>query len=643
MAEVHKPNAGDTETVPPPSCGGRLVSVLKVWQWPVWVQALGGIVLGIVLGFISGFVFREDFSSDRWDMQILDVFGTLFLNGLKMTVVPLIFASLVISTSSMGEQKGCGRLALKTISFYLFSSLVAGAVGLIFVNVLQPGRGTGLGSEADEEGEGKGTEGGPQRSGGNFREQLTIIDNLIPANVVQAAASDNLLGIIFFAILFGIVLGKLENPDQKRTALVFLEAVYNVMLRIVGIVLAALPIGVVCLVAPTMAETFADQGVEERLRQIALFLVTVLAGLLTYTLVVLPLVVLCVGRNPIRHLQAVLPALLTALSTSSSSGTLPLSMKNVRERAGVSERITNFVLPLGATVNMNGTALYECVVVVFLAQVYGINLGITEQVLAMILALLTSVGVAGVPAASLVAILIVLQAVNSRLSSIGLPTIPESSIVLIVMVDRPLDMLRTAVNVLGDTVTAVMIARTEGERMVLSLRPKEMEVLVAEKDAEAKEALTGGKDVEEGGGFPQIVLSSSSVEDSFSSSIGPGGLKDENEKDSRKEGGKERKNGNGDRVSLAAPVVNLGGGGGRGPRGLTFNDTAACDELSPSRSSVQAQAVSGGSLGLGASGSGYEVDVEDGEREMEASSPSPSGGLSGDVGEGERGGRGTGV
>uniref|UniRef100_A0A0G4HLY2 Amino acid transporter n=1 Tax=Chromera velia CCMP2878 TaxID=1169474 RepID=A0A0G4HLY2_9ALVE len=483
---------GTPSPLPPPTCVNRVVSILKFWTWPLWVQALVGILVGILIGFISGFVFREDFSLDRWDMQILDVLGDLFLNGLKMTVVPLIFASLVVSTSKMGGERGCGKLALKTVGYYLMSSLVAGAVGLFFVNILQPGSGSMLGTDGRKK-EGTETNGEEEKS---IREQLTIIGSLIPPNVIQAAASDNLLGIIVFAVLFGIVLGKLVDPEQKRTVLVFFEAVYEVMLKIVSIVLAALPLGVICLIAPTMADAFAQEGAEQRFKEIGMFVLTVLGGLFTFSLLLFSLI-LFAGRNPVRHLIAVLPALLTAASTSSSSGTLPLTMKNVRERAGVSERVTSFVLPLGATANMDGTALYECVVVVFLAQVFGIPLGITEQVLALILALVTSVGVAGVPAASLVAIVIVLQAVNSRLKSLGLPEIPENSISLIMLVDRPLDMLRTAVNVWGDTVAAVLLARTEGETAVLSVRPAQMEEIVKKKDAEAKDG--GGMGDLEGG------------------------------------------------------------------------------------------------------------------------------------------------
>ena len=229
------------------------------------------------------------------------------------------------------------------------------------------------------------------------------------------------------------------------------------MLRITDLVMLFAPIGVFALVAKVVATTGLDS-----FRQLALFFVTVVAGLAVHTFVVLPLLLRFVGRvNPLRHYQAMAPAMLTAFSTASSSATLPLTMECVEKRAGVSNRTSSFVLPLGATVNMDGTALYECVAAMFIAQWYGVQLGFAAQFTVVLLALMTSIGVAGIPAASLVAIVIVLNAVG----------LPAEGIGLILAVDRVLDMCRTSVNIFSDSCGAVIIARSEGEEDILKAMP----------------------------------------------------------------------------------------------------------------------------------------------------------------------------
>jgi Na+/H+-dicarboxylate symporter len=282
------------------------------------------------------------------------------------------------------------------------------------------------------------------RSGSDI---VDVFIRMIPANVVAAAAQGQMLGLIFFSLLFGAMIQRIDEPFRS-TLVNFWQGVFMVMMDMTMLVMRFAPLGVFGLVAKTMAVT----GFELML-PLAWFFVTVVLALALHALLVLPLVLALVRVNPIRHFQVMGPALLTAFSTASSSATLPLTIKCVEEGAGVSQRTSSFVLPLGATVNMDGTALYECVAAIFLAQAYGVDLSFAQQFLIVIIALLTSIGVAGIPAASLVAISIILTAVGVPMEGIG----------LLMVTDRILDMLRTAVNVFSDSCCAVVIARSEGE------------------------------------------------------------------------------------------------------------------------------------------------------------------------------------
>jgi Na+/H+-dicarboxylate symporter len=282
---------------------------------------------------------------------------------------------------------------------------------------------------------------------------VDVFLRMFPPNIVSAAADNGqLLGIIVFSLLFGYFMARVEQ-EKGRILARFWEGVFDVMMRITDLVMRFAPIGVFALVAKVVAVS----GVQVFGSLLAFFL-TVLGALLVHLLIVLPLILRFVGGvSPWRHFRAMAPALLTAFSTSSSSATLPITMDCVEKRAGVSNRTSSFVLPLGATVNMDGTALYECVAVLFIAQAYGVDLSVGQQFMVVLLALLTSVGVAGIPSASLVAIVVILAAFG----------LPAEAIGLIFAVDRLLDMSRTAVNVFSDSCGAVVIARSEGEQDVL--------------------------------------------------------------------------------------------------------------------------------------------------------------------------------
>jgi Na+/H+-dicarboxylate symporter len=275
---------------------------------------------------------------------------------------------------------------------------------------------------------------------------------MVPTNIVFAAADGQMLGLIFFSLLFGFFMTKIDHPGAE-TIYNFWDAVYNIMMLITDWVMKFAPIGVFALVAKVVASTGFDA-----FRPLAMFFFSVLFALAVHFFVVMPLLLKFLGRvNPVRHFRAMAPALLTAFSTSSSSATLPLTIECVEKNAGVSNRTSSFVLPLGATINMDGTALYECVAAMFIAQAYGLDLGFVEQFTIVMVALLTSIGVAGIPAASLVAISIILTTIGLPIEGIG----------LILAVDRVLDMCRTTVNVFSDSCGAVIIGKSEGEENIL--------------------------------------------------------------------------------------------------------------------------------------------------------------------------------
>ena len=281
---------------------------------------------------------------------------------------------------------------------------------------------------------------------------VAVFLRMVPANIVSAAAEGQMLGLIFFSLLFGYFLTKIKAP-QGETLKNFWQGTLDVMMEITNWVMKFAPLGVFALVA----KVIASSGLEA-FRPLAVFFFTVLTALAIHLLVSMPLILKFIARvKPQRHYQAMAPALLTAFSTSSSSATLPITMDCVEQRAGVSNNVSSFTLPLGATVNMDGTALYECVAAMFIAQAYGLDLSFTTQFTIVLIALLTSIGVAGIPSASLVAISIILAAIGLPMEAIG----------LILAVDRVLDMCRTAVNVFSDSVAAVVIGRLEGEQGIL--------------------------------------------------------------------------------------------------------------------------------------------------------------------------------
>lgn len=415
---------------------------------PLHTQIFAALVLAVVSALLLGGASVGPVTF----VSACDFVGTLFLNALKMLIVPLVVASIVNGIAGLGSMEGFGRLGLKTVVYYVFTSLIAILIGLSLVNLIRPGIAGDSAAIEVTAGSAETQATLAKVEGRGLGDIADIFIRMIPENVFKAAAEGEMLGLIFFSLLVGYFITRMA-ADKRATLTRAFQAFYELMLVITEFVMRFAPLGVFALVAKVVATT----GLEA-FKQLAWFFVTVLLGLGLHLFVALPVLMRLIGRvNPLRHFRAMTPALLTAFSTASSSATLPVTLDCVRTRAGVSDRTSSFVLPLGATVNMDGTALYECVAAMFIAQVYGIELGFAAQFTIVLLSLLTSIGVAGIPSASLVAIVIIMNAVG----------LPPEGIGLILAVDRILDMCRTAVNIFSDSCGAVIIGRSEGETDIL--------------------------------------------------------------------------------------------------------------------------------------------------------------------------------
>ena len=417
-------------------------------HWQILIAIILAGIAGTLTGTEGSFLGITFYSA-------YDFLGTLFMNALRMIIVPLIMASIIVGIASLDSGSDLGRLGGKTLLYYAFSSTMAILIGLFFVNLFTPGLSGGepvgdalnLTVDSNElESTMVRVEG---RGGGDI---VQIFLRMVPTNIVAAAADGQMLGLIFFSLVFGYFMTQI--PAKQSDALLTLwRGISETMMKITMWVMKFAPYGVFGLVAETVASTgFAA------FRPLLVFFITVLLALATHAFIALPLVLKYVAKvRPTRHFQAMAPATLMAFSSASSSGTLPLTMECVEKNAGVSERTTSFVLPLGATINMDGTALYECVAAIFLAQAYGIEMTFATQFTVVLIALLTSIGVAGIPAASLVAITVILTAIGLPVEAIG----------LLLVTDRVLDMCRTSVNIFSDSCGAVIIAKSEKETGIL--------------------------------------------------------------------------------------------------------------------------------------------------------------------------------
>jgi Na+/H+-dicarboxylate symporter len=396
------------------------------------------ILIAFILAILFGIFLHEYVNYVRW-------LGDLFLRALKMIIVPLVLTSMIAGVSNLGESKSLGRIGLKATIFFLSTGLIAILTGLIFVNIIQPGLNADLGLRTEI----------PELAAQKYGIK-EIIMRIIPTNVFEAFINADMIAIIFFAILFGLFTLKVDTK-YRDTLNNFFNAAFEVMMKMTSFIILFAPIGIFGIVAGVVADQSADKSkLISMFGHLGVYMITVFLSLGFHFIVTLPIILKVVGRiNPLNHFKAMSLPILTAFSTSSSSATLPVTISAVEKNAGVSNKISSFVLPLGATVNMDGTALYECVAVMFISQAYGIDLNFLQQMIVVITALLASIGAAGIPMTGLVMMSIVLTAVGLPLEGIG----------LILAVDRILDMSRTALNVFGDTCGAVVIAKLEGENL----------------------------------------------------------------------------------------------------------------------------------------------------------------------------------
>jgi len=396
------------------------------------------ILIALVLGGFFGYLFPEWTVYTNW-------VGDVFLRGLNMIIIPLILCSISTGVASVGTADNLGRLGAKTMGYYVLSTLVAIVTGYFLVMLIKPGVGADLGFKVPVENISAVSE--------SFGQTLIKI---VPSNIFDSMVQGHMLSIIFFAVIFGYFITKVD--DKPRLVMMdVLNAVLDVIMKITMFVIKFTPLGIFSISAKVIAQQILmGNQVSEVISRLGLYFLTVLLGLVIHGLITLPLFVKFLGRaNPIKHMRNMSTPLLTAFSTSSSNATLPLTMEAVQVEDGVSNKIASFTLPLGATINMNGTALYECVAVIFIAQAYGIDLTFGQQIIVIFTALLAAIGSAGIPMAGLVMMTVVLKAVGLPLEGIG----------LILAVDRVLDMFRTTINVYGDTCCAVIIAKSEGETL----------------------------------------------------------------------------------------------------------------------------------------------------------------------------------
>jgi Na+/H+-dicarboxylate symporter len=408
------------------------------------------ILIALVLGAIAGYLSTDVSVLDVPLVSVYDFGGQLFLNALKMLIVPLIASSIALGVAGLGNTDSLGSMGLKTALFYVLTTGTAIITGLIIVNLVQPGIVDGQPAADLLALAGNSDELQARLSGRGLGEIPQILLRAVPQNILAAAAANEMLALIFFSAVFGYFMSQIEH-ELAETLYRFTSAVFETMLKVTHWVMGFAPYGVFALVAAVVAKTGFDAA-----GPLVTFSIAVLVALFIHFFLTLPAFVRLVAlRSPIRLFKAVAPALLTAFSTSSSSATLPVTMDNLEHRAGVPNKYTSFVLPLGATVNMNGTALYECMAAMFIAQAYGLELSITTQFLVVTIALITSIGVAAVPSASLVAIAIILTAIGLPIEAIG----------VLLVFDRVLDMSRTATNVFGDACCTVIVARLQGEEL----------------------------------------------------------------------------------------------------------------------------------------------------------------------------------
>ncbi|MDW7670402.1 MAG: dicarboxylate/amino acid:cation symporter [Bacillota bacterium] len=390
------------------------------------------IMLGLVAGIIAGLALQgaPDFVN-TWIAPL----GRLFLNLIMMIIVPLVFSSLIVGAASVGDVKTLGRMGGKTLGYYLITTAVAITIGLSLGTIVQPGAGLSIPVDAEVA----------------VAEAPSIADtllNIIPRNAVNAMATGNMLQIIVFALFLGVAFNAI--PKEKGQVFIdFFDGLAEIMFKVTGYVMAYAPIGVFGLITPVVVNYGLDI-----LLPLGKVIAAVYIGCILHAVIVYSGAVKIFGKmSPLKFFKGIMPAAITAFTTTSSAGTLPVTIKCARENLGISQKVASFVLPLGATINMDGTALYQGVSVLFVAQVYGVELTMAQMGTIVLTATLASIGTAGVPGAGMIMLSLVLTAIG----------LPLEGVALVAGIDRILDMARTSVNVIGDASAAVVVAATENE------------------------------------------------------------------------------------------------------------------------------------------------------------------------------------
>ncbi len=406
-------------------------------HWKILIGMAFGVVFGLIM---SNFDFGKDFISD-W----IKPFGTIFINSLKLIAIPLILASLVKGISDLKDISKLSQMGGATIVTYMITTVIAVSIGLIVVNVIKPGDSiseetrieliSAYESDADQKREVAAT---TKNSG-----PLQALIDVVPSNIVYAASNNkNMLQVIFFAILFGISM-ILIPPNKSRPIKEFFDSLNEVILKIIDLIMSFAPYGVFALLATLIVE--APKW--DLLKSLLLYSMTLILGLSVLIILYVLIVKVFTGKDPNYFLKGILPAQLVAFSTSSSAATLPVTMDRVHNHLGVKEEVSSFVLPIGATINMDGTALYQAIAAVFIAQTFGLDLSLGAQLGIILTATLASIGAAAVPSAGIIVLVIVLSQAG----------IPEAGLALIFAVDRPLDMCRTVVNITGDATVSMLV------------------------------------------------------------------------------------------------------------------------------------------------------------------------------------------
>lgn len=411
--------------------------------WQILIGMLSGVLLGLIL---SQFEWGSPFVQN-W----IKPFGNIFINSLKLIAIPLILGSLIKGVSDLKDISQLSKIGLKTISFYIVTTLVAVSVGLLIVNIIVPGQHISEETRTELISEYAGEATQKQMDAQQKREEgpLQALENIVPENIFGASADNtNMLQVIFFAIFFGV--GMILIPEENsKPVKEFFDSFNSVILKLIDLIMLAAPFGVFALLATLVTE--APSG--DLFIALGMYAFSVLLGLATMIVFYMLIVWLVTKRTPGYFIKGIAPAQLLGFSTSSSAATLPVTMERVEDHLGVDKGIASFVLPIGATINMDGTSLYQAVAAVFIAQAFGIHLTLTAQLGIIVTATLASIGSAAIPGAGMVMLVIVLAQAG----------IPEAGLALIFAIDRPLDMCRTTVNLTGDAAVAMIVAKTEGK------------------------------------------------------------------------------------------------------------------------------------------------------------------------------------